>query len=231
MADSKDRELEGIDSDGERTELDEDDILGQEDPESVNNDLQNETLKNLYKSIDNRNLEVREVFVGENTPGVGGAGDGNGKILEDSRMDIEKNQQDQRVHWNFPKPKQAAPVVPAEILTEEQKAEQIVKIDDFDTKMETVNAECSKIEGKFDKRISRLKRYTIKMFETIKKKDEEIYVKLFTEMELSDEKWDTLRLEDKFYEMQVRMEKLFQITKVRLTGLLSQHDQKVFFCP
>lgn len=67
--------------------------------------------------------------------------------------------------------------------------------------METVNAECSKIEGKFDKRISRLKRYTIKMFETIKKKDEEIYVKLFTEMELSDEKWDTLRLEDKFYEM------------------------------
>ena len=39
MADSKDRELEGIDSDGERTELEEDDILGQEDPESVNNDL------------------------------------------------------------------------------------------------------------------------------------------------------------------------------------------------
>lgn len=114
-------ELGGIDSVRDKSELEENDTLGQEDPESVNNDELNETLKNLYHTMDGRNLDDSKIS-GE-SGGVALGAEGNGKILEDSRMDIEKNQQDRRVHWNFPKPPAPAPVVPAEILTDEQKAE------------------------------------------------------------------------------------------------------------
>ena len=204
-----------MDKDEESSSDDED-----EDDAAANEEL-NTTLKSLYNNYDKNLISLQRENILANTTESQNTTQQSQNILVSSaphKMDQER----------MAKREKAEMLIPEKELTEEEKKELIATINNFEEIYKNANDKDELMSKKFEKRFTRLKRYTKKMFEQMREKDEEFYVKFFIPLEIVEDKWDVLSCEDKMNDMFFRMERLMAIIQVRLTGLLASHDQKVF---